>query len=104
MKRAKLSPTPSLTLTLAIASVLGAVQSSLATPIVRTGAAESTPEISPEISQVRAVASLSQVRGDIAELWTHQGQFTSANANPLKDLPRCGCPACSGIRPDRTEI
>ena len=101
MKRERLSPTPSLTITLAIASVLGAAQSSLAAPVVRTQAAESTPEIS---SQVRVVPSLSLVSGDVAELWTHHGQFTSANFKPLKDLPRCGCPACSGILPDRTEI
>jgi hypothetical protein len=54
-------------------------------------------------SVVHSPTPLSQVRGDLAAVWTNHGVFgsqiwlTRSVNDGLKDLPGCACAACSGI-------
>jgi hypothetical protein len=101
MKLSKLSPGLYLLLTLTIASWLGLAEPTIA-------AADSTPQMADNPTAIASVVHsqtpLSQVRGDLAAVWTNHGVSgsqiwltRSVNDDGLKDLPGCACAACSGI-------
>lgn len=85
MIRFNLSPALSLALTLALASAIAAMQPLLAIA-------------SPGIH-------LSQVRGEIASVWTHPRQplpgiaiASSQTANPIQDSLGCSCALCTSTQ------
>jgi hypothetical protein len=100
MKLSKLSPGLYLLLTLTIASWLGLAEPTIA-------AADSTPQMADRPTAIASVVHsqtpLSQVRGDLAAVWTNHGVsgsqicLTRSVNDGLKDLPGCACAACSGI-------
>ncbi len=104
MKLSKLSPGLYLLLTLTIASWLGLAEPTIA-------AADRTPQMADNPTAIASVVHsqtpLSQVRGDLAAVWTNHGVSGGVSGSQIlltrsvndgfKDLPGCACAACSGI-------
>lgn len=100
MTLSKSSPAFYLLLTLAISSWL-----ELAEPTMAVVAHSRLPQMTDSPTAIASVihspTPLSQVRGDLARIWTNHGVGSprlTRNANDgLKDLPVCACATCSGI-------